>query len=88
MGPLYLSPKVGYKTIGKNQVAIPSHFLKILFFSSHKEDWYAWIFPNEPINSTVSLDSFRSNIDDIQEKSGLFLTKDLDQYLFVPIPVK
>lgn len=63
-----LQPKkyIIYEVIGDNNVAVPTHFFKIILCEV-KEDMYdmeAYIIPNEPIDHrTLPLESFMVCID-------------------------
>lgn len=67
-GPLYLPRRgdngrmyVRYEVIGKNQVAVPTHFFKVLVAegSGGSFDLEAYIMPNEPIPDAAPLEAFR-----------------------------
>ncbi len=82
-GPLYL-PKantkgqrwVKYQVIGKNDVAVPTHFFKILALETPAETIYkGYVLPNEPINSTVSIENFNTSIEKIEKASGIIFKR-------------
>ncbi len=73
-GPLYLpkeevdgSKWVKYRVIGENDVAVPTHFFKVLILESKgKRDTVAYILPNEPIASNTSLDQFKTTVKKVE----------------------
>lgn len=75
-GPLFLPKEqkngkkiVSYEVIGPNDVAVPTHYFKIII-SNHFDE--AYILPNEHINSKTSLEDFKTTIDKIEKLSGIF----------------
>ena len=75
--PLYLAstPAVGkrfvhYEVIGKNGVAVPTHFGKVAF-AENTEEVFAWIVPNEALPKGVSLKNFEVSLEEIERVSGL-----------------
>gem|GEM_PF-1503581 len=78
-GPLYLphtEPNgkkfVTYEVIGKNEVAVPTHFFKVVTAGEGRfgRQW-AYIIPNEPIDASVPLDSFLTTIEKLEQVSGI-----------------
>ncbi|XP_034450888.1 endonuclease G, mitochondrial isoform X3 [Hippoglossus hippoglossus] len=84
-GPLYLPRQeadgklyVRYQVIGKNHVAVPTHFFKVLILEQadgRGVELRSYVLPNEPIDEKVPLDRFLVPIETIERASGL---------LFVP----
>lgn len=78
-GPLYLPKEeadghkwVKYQVIGENDVAVPTHFFKVLFLESKgKRDTVAYILPNEPIASNTSLDQFKTTVKKVEKCAGI-----------------
>lgn len=51
---------VKYRVIGKNNVAVPSHFFKVVVGEGRGElDLEAYIMPNAPIDDKAPLEAFR-----------------------------
>uniref|UniRef100_T1J7A4 DNA/RNA non-specific endonuclease domain-containing protein n=1 Tax=Strigamia maritima TaxID=126957 RepID=T1J7A4_STRMM len=79
-GPLYCSKQnqMKYQVIGMNNVAVPTHFFKVIvgvLDCSLDLIVGCYIMPNEPIPDHVPLGYYRASWSDVQEKSGLtFLT--------------
>jgi endonuclease G len=83
-GPLYL-PQTGkdgqryvtYKVIGKNDVAVPTHFFKVLVLekANGKKDSQAYILPNEDVDSSASLDKFKTTVEKVERASGIIFSK-------------
>lgn len=87
-GPLYLGKKqrdgkryVQYQLIGKNNVAVPTHFFMILFVElpSDKMLGKAYILPNKAIDSKTDLKSFSATIEEVEKVSGVLFTHILPQ---------
>ncbi|KAM4577155.1 endonuclease G, mitochondrial [Odontesthes bonariensis] len=84
-GPLYLPrPEadgklyVRYQVIGKNHVAVPTHFFKVLILEQadgRGVELRSYVLPNEPIDDKVPLERFLVPIETIERASG---------FLFVP----
>jgi endonuclease G, mitochondrial len=78
-GPLYLPRDdkdgkryVKYQVIGSNDIAVPTHFFKVLRLekSSGSTDTQAFLVPNEPITTNTAIDSFKVNLDKIERVAG------------------
>lgn len=71
--PLYLPRQEGdkkyvhYQVIGENNVAVPTHFAKVIFAG---DKTFAFILPHENIDSKIPLDDFRVTLQDIEKASG------------------
>jgi endonuclease G len=78
-GPLYLPTKdengkkwVRYQVIGENDVAVPTHFYKVLILSkSDSQEIQSFILPNEQIADNVPLSNFRTTLEKVQKASGV-----------------
>lgn len=79
-GPLYLPQEepdgkryVKYRVIGKNDVAVPTHFFKVIFAESQNgsRKTFAYILPNAPIPAAQPLYEFASTIEKIQKAAGI-----------------
>lgn len=91
-GPLYLSQETSEKkreipiiVIGKNEVAVPTHFFKIIATSAKKMEIY--VIPNKEIDESTDLDSFRVPICDFERDSGIILPKNIGEYFFLQAPM-
>ncbi|CAF1498150.1 unnamed protein product [Rotaria magnacalcarata] len=83
-GPLYL-PRldptdnklyVKYQVIGPNQVAVPTHFFKIII-GQQKDgqlDIYSYLMPNEPIDKDTPLEKFLVAPELIEQNAGFLVT--------------
>lgn len=78
-GPLYLPHDgengkryVTYEVIGKNDVAVPTHFFKVISAKkgNEKKQW-AYILPNKEIDPNTKLESFETSIQAIEKKAGI-----------------
>ncbi|XP_061585591.1 endonuclease G, mitochondrial isoform X2 [Cololabis saira] len=84
-GPLYLPRQeadgklyVRYQVIGKNHVAVPTHFFKVLILEQAEGrgvELRSYVLPNQPVDDKVPLENFLVPIETIERASGL---------LFVP----
>lgn len=78
-GPLYRAKKknskayVKYQVIGKNEVAVPTHFFTVIFLektSSHFQV-QGYILPNQAISSETPLRKFTASLEEIERASGI-----------------
>ncbi|XP_018548354.1 endonuclease G, mitochondrial [Lates calcarifer] len=80
-GPLYLPRQeadgklyVRYQVIGRNHVAVPTHFFKVLILEQvdgRGVELRSYLLPNEPIDEKVPLERFLVPIETIERASGL-----------------
>ncbi|XP_037536738.1 endonuclease G, mitochondrial isoform X1 [Nematolebias whitei] len=80
-GPLYLPRQEGdgklyvrYQVLGKNHVAVPTHFFKVLILEQadgRGVELRSYILPNEAIDDKVPLERFLVPIETIERASGL-----------------
>jgi endonuclease G len=79
-GPLYLpytdvdgNRYVKYQVIGKNDIAVPTHFFKIISLENRNgyQETQAYILPNQPIEFTTQLDSFKATVQKVERLSGI-----------------
>lgn len=79
-GPLYLPYNeadgkryVKYQVIGQNDVAVPTHFFKVIAL----EDWQgrketqAYVLPNQKIPPNTPLDNFRTTVQNVEKAAGI-----------------
>lgn len=68
---------VKYQVIGKNHVAVPTHFFKVLILEAAggQIELRSYVMPNAPVDEAVPLERFLVPIESIERASGL---------LFVP----
>lgn len=83
-GPLYLPRQepdgkmyVKYQVLGKNHVAVPTHFFKVVILEKPRGDveLRSYVMPNMPVDDKIPLERFLVPIESIERASGL---------LFVP----
>ncbi|XP_041956565.1 endonuclease G, mitochondrial [Alosa sapidissima] len=83
-GPLYLPRQepdgkmyVKYQVVGKNHVAVPTHFFKVLILEKPRGEveLRSYVMPNAPVDEKIPLERFLVPIESIERASGL---------LFVP----
>lgn len=79
-GPLYLELENSYVTskslssikfIGKNKVAVPSHFYKILVKDEKEISVLAFVIRHDEFSSKVQLNTFLTSVDKIEEYSEI-----------------
>jgi len=78
-GPLYLPKEesdgtkwVKYRVIGPNDVAVPTHFFKVLVLKSRgKTDAIAYVLPNEQIAKNTPLDKFKVTAEKVEKCAGI-----------------
>lgn len=79
-GPLYLPRKesdgkkyVKYEVIGANNVAVPTHFFKVVLFETTNGilELEAYVMPNQAIDDAIPLTSFQVPPDSIERAAGL-----------------
>lgn len=93
-GPIFYDPKednvdtadgwIPYKTIGKNKVAVPTHFYKVVVAKGDSGEWRAIAFvldnkryPKEP-DPECDFEPYIRSIDWVEEHTGLNFMPDLD----------
>ncbi|KAL0979733.1 hypothetical protein UPYG_G00188870 [Umbra pygmaea] len=83
-GPLYLPREendgkmyVKYQVIGRNHVAVPTHFFKVIILEKQRGgvELRSYVMPNAPVDPKIPLERFLVPIESIERASGL---------LFVP----
>lgn len=79
-GPLYLPRKeadgnmyVRYQVIGANNVAVPTHFFKVIVMETDKRELFleSYVMPNAPINDSTPLSAFQVPPESIERAAGL-----------------
>ncbi|XP_042339040.1 LOW QUALITY PROTEIN: endonuclease G, mitochondrial-like [Plectropomus leopardus] len=80
-GPLYLPRQeadgklyVRYQVLGRNHVAVPTHFFKVLILEQvdgRGVELRSYVLPNEPIDEKIPLERFLVPIETIERASGL-----------------
>lgn len=97
-GPLYLPYKdedgnkyVTYQVIGEDNVAIPTHFFKVIVYPTKgdKKEFMraiteAYVIPNKNIDMKTPLDSFKISLEELEKISGIVFPKDLLSYFILP----
>jgi endonuclease G, mitochondrial len=84
-GPLYLSHAekdgkkyVTYQVLGENNVAVPTHLFKVIFYpvqnpegSDYSMNSEIYIVPNENLNEETPLETFRTSLENFEKMSGI-----------------
>ena len=65
-----------YQVIGPNQVAVPTHFFKVIIgqLKGGQLDIYSYLMPNEPIDNGTPLDRFLVATELIEQNAGFLIT--------------
>jgi len=93
-GPLYLPHMepdgkmyVKYQVIGQNNVAVPTHFFKIVVMENESRDLEldAFVLPNQQIPDDTPLDNFRVPPDSVERAAGLLFFDRLNRDKLVKI---
>ncbi len=78
-GPLFLpsNSEVTYPVIGSNDIAVPTHFFKIITAEGPNDQLRqeAYIMSNRAINKDEPLHKFASTIEKVQRLAGIALNK-------------
>ena len=79
-GPLYLPQResdgkryIKYQVIGPNDVAIPTHFFKVISLADTHGiyETRAYVLPNQEISANTSLDSYRTTVQKVEKAAGI-----------------
>lgn len=78
-GPLYLPYEEGnkryvkYQVIGPNNVAVPTHFFKVITLENWQgiQEMRAYIFPNQEISAKTPLDQFMTTVQKVEKAAGI-----------------
>lgn len=73
-GPIYEGTEIDH--IGKNKIAIPTHFFKVIF-DPIQVDAIAFILPNKKLKS-VDLPKYIKSVDDVEAKTSLDFLPELE----------
>ncbi|XP_053328535.1 endonuclease G, mitochondrial [Spea bombifrons] len=85
-GPLFLPRMepdgkmfVKYQVIGKNNVAVPTHFFKVVVLEkfSGEIELRPYVMPNSPVDEKIPLDRFLVPIESIERAAGLLFVPNL-----------
>lgn len=83
-GPLYLPQKeadgkryVKYQVIGPNDVAVPTHFFKVIVAekASGAKDIEAYIVPNSAVSPDTLHTAFRTTLEKVERAAGVLFSK-------------
>lgn len=74
-GPLFIPNEepdgkkyITYQVIGENNIAVPTHYFKIIKTPKGNE---VYVVPNKKIDSSTSLEQFKSTVEKVQRCSGV-----------------
>ena len=78
-GPLFIPSQeqgkkvMKYEVLGENEVAVPTHFFKIIRVENQKESWIkAYCLPNQSLNKEIPLENYLVSIEEIERLSGFY----------------
>lgn len=67
---------VKYRVIGDNEVAVPSHFYKVIFLSAlDTTESEAFIIPNQRIDPKTPLKNFKTTIEKVEKAAGVLFPR-------------
>ena len=80
-GPLYLPRKeedgklyVKYQVIGASNVAVPTHFFKVMLCEKGGEfHAYSYVMPNAPCSNETPLSSYMVPLDSVERAAGFLI---------------
>ncbi|KAL8626003.1 hypothetical protein ACOMHN_012595 [Nucella lapillus] len=90
-GPLYLPRKeadgkkyIKYEVIGANQVAVPTHFFKVLVIedSQGQYEMKSFVMPNAPLSQNVKLKAYQHPVEAIERAAGFLLFEKIPRKTF------
>ena len=78
---------VKYQVIGSNNVAVPTHFFKVVVTENESRDLEmdAFVLPNEEIPDSTPLDNFRVPPESVERAAGLLFFDRLNRDKLVKI---
>jgi endonuclease G len=86
-GPLFLPEAdaegrsyVRYEVIGANQVAVPTHFFKVMLRERDgRREMQAFLVPHRPLETDTPLEQFLVSVDDVERVAGLDFFDELSE---------
>ncbi|XP_076454559.1 endonuclease G, mitochondrial-like [Babylonia areolata] len=90
-GPLYLPRReadgkvyVKYEVIGSNQVAVPTHFFKVLVIEdlNGQYELKSYVMPNQPLPDSVQLKVYQFPLEAIERAAGFLLFEKIPRKAF------
>lgn len=93
-GPLYLPRKeadgklyVKYQVIGNNNVAVPTHFFKVIVCETNdsKLEMESYVMPNDVISDDTPLESFRVPPESVERAAGLLFFDKINKKMLTKI---
>ncbi|KAL9965604.1 hypothetical protein ACROYT_G029429 [Oculina patagonica] len=93
-GPLFLPKQeadnqlyVKYKLIGKNRIAVPTHYFKVILGETRNNqlEMQSFILPNQPINEKTPLHMFHVPVETIERASGLIFFDKVPRHAILQI---
>lgn len=76
-GPLFLPVEeegrryIKYEVIGENNVAVPTHFFKLIKIHSNEKQYKIYVIPNSEIPSQTPIEDFEVSLEELERCSGL-----------------
>ncbi|XP_014241368.1 nuclease C1-like [Cimex lectularius] len=86
-GPLFIEKRVDgkkyvkYEVIGESNVAVPTHFFKVILVEKDDGTYslLPFIMPNAPIDDNKKLDEFITTLEKIQKRSGIMIFDEISK---------
>lgn len=67
--------RVSYEVIGNGNVAVPTHFFKVLYLHKRSISSTAYILPNAEISMNTPLARFETTVNEVQKLSGILFNQ-------------
>ena len=81
--PATATGQIRYRRIGANEVAVPTHFYKVVFGKDEKGDWRAvgFVVENRAYDKKAKFEDTIKSIEWIEERTGITFMPDMDDAL-------
>jgi endonuclease G len=74
---------VKYEVIGKNHVAVPTHFFKVVVMEKTGQfEIMSFVMPNQPIGENIDLRSYLVPVESIERAAGLLFFEKIPKNSF------
>ncbi|KRY28437.1 Endonuclease G, mitochondrial [Trichinella spiralis] len=93
-GPLYLPKRdldgkmrVTYEVIGKQHVAVPTHFFKVILVENPESRYFieCYVMPNQSIDDSIPLNKFYAPLESVERSAGFFIFSNMPRNKLISI---
>ncbi|KRZ16027.1 Endonuclease G, mitochondrial [Trichinella zimbabwensis] len=93
-GPLYLPKRdidgkmrVTYEVIGKQHVAVPTHFFKVILVENPEGRFFieSYVMPNQCIDDSIPLNKFYAPLESVERSAGFFIFSNMPRNKLISI---